>query len=84
MYDLKPLCYIVLEYRICTLQSVYSRVIHVLFGKATGTRVFNLLKPSGFFTYHQVLYSEFLLGARFALSVLYYLRTDSNFCFLHH
>ena len=31
----------------------------------------NLLKPSGFFTYHHVLHSKILLGARFALSVLY-------------
>jgi hypothetical protein len=32
---------------------------------------FNLLKPSGFFTYRQVWHSEILNGARFALSVLY-------------
>jgi len=30
---------------------------------------FNLLKPSGFCTYHQVKHSEILHGARFALSV---------------
>ena len=30
----------------------------------------NLLKPSGFFTYHQVEHSKILHGARFALSVL--------------
>jgi hypothetical protein len=33
--------------------------------------LFNLLKPSGFFTYHQVSYLKILHGARFALSVLY-------------
>ena len=32
---------------------------------------FNHLKPSGFFTYHQVQHSTILHGARFALSVLY-------------
>ena len=32
---------------------------------------FNLLKPSGFFTFHQVSHSKILHGARFALSVLY-------------
>jgi hypothetical protein len=31
----------------------------------------DLLKLSGFFTYHQVYNSEILHGARFALSVLY-------------
>ena len=31
---------------------------------------FNLLKPSGFFTYHQVEHSKILHGVRFALSVL--------------
>jgi hypothetical protein len=31
----------------------------------------NLLHPSGFFTYHQVLHSKILHGARFSLSVLY-------------
>ena len=31
----------------------------------------NLLKPSGFFTYHQVQISKILHGARFALTVLY-------------
>jgi hypothetical protein len=31
----------------------------------------NHLKPSGFFTYHQVWHSKILLGARFVLSVLY-------------
>ena len=31
----------------------------------------NLLKPSGFFPYHQVWQSKILQGARFALSVLY-------------
>jgi hypothetical protein len=34
-------------------------------------QLFNLLKPSGFFTYHQVQHSKILHGARFALSVLY-------------
>ena len=33
--------------------------------------MFNLLKPSGFFTFHQVQNSKILNGARFALSVLY-------------
>ena len=32
---------------------------------------FNLLKPSGYFTYHQVWHSKILHGTRFALSVLY-------------
>jgi len=32
---------------------------------------FNLSKPSGFFTYHQVKHSKILHGSRFALSVLY-------------
>ena len=32
---------------------------------------FNLLKPSGFFTYHQAEHSKILHGARFALIVLY-------------
>ena len=31
----------------------------------------NLLNPTGFFTYHQVLLTKILHGARFALSVLY-------------
>jgi hypothetical protein len=31
----------------------------------------NLLKPSGFFTYHQVSHSKILHGTRFVLSVLY-------------
>ena len=31
----------------------------------------NLLKPSGFFTYHQAEHSKILHGARFAVSVLY-------------
>jgi hypothetical protein len=44
---------------------------------------FNLLKPSGFFTYHQVKHSKILHGARFALGVLYGLRTDSDFYFIH-
>ena len=35
------------------------------------TSRFDLLKPSGFFTYHQVEHSKILHGARFALSVLY-------------
>jgi hypothetical protein len=30
----------------------------------------NLLKPSGFFTYHQVQHSKILHGTRFALNVL--------------
>jgi len=33
--------------------------------------IINLLKPSVFFTYHQVKNSKFLQGVRFALSVLY-------------
>ena len=34
--------------------------------------LFNLLKPSGFFTYHQVEHKKKILhGAHFALSVLY-------------
>jgi hypothetical protein len=33
--------------------------------------IFNHLKASGFFTYHQVKYSKILHGSRFALSVLY-------------
>jgi hypothetical protein len=32
---------------------------------------FNLLSPSGFFTYHQILYSTILHSACFALRVLY-------------
>jgi hypothetical protein len=32
--------------------------------------LFKLLKPSGFFTYHQVQQSKILHGARFELSVL--------------
>jgi hypothetical protein len=44
----------------------------------------NLLKPSGFFTYHQVQHSEILPGARFALGILYDLRTDRDLCFIHH
>ena len=31
----------------------------------------NLLKPIGFFTYHQIQYSEIPHGARLALSVLH-------------
>ena len=31
---------------------------------------FNLSKPSGFFTYHQIEHSKILHGARFAFSVL--------------
>jgi hypothetical protein len=31
----------------------------------------NLLKPSGFFTYHQVKHSKIVHGGRFALNVLY-------------
>jgi len=31
----------------------------------------NLLKPSGFFTYHQVKHSKLLHGARFTLTVFY-------------
>jgi len=31
----------------------------------------NLLKPSGFLTYHQVEHSKILHGTRFAVSVLY-------------
>ena len=31
----------------------------------------NLLKPSGFFTYHQVEHSKILQGARFAFRILY-------------
>ena len=34
-------------------------------------RYINLLKASGFFTYHQVEHSKILHGTRFALSVLY-------------
>jgi hypothetical protein len=33
--------------------------------------VFNLLKPSGFYTYQQVYHPNILHGARFALSALY-------------
>jgi hypothetical protein len=33
--------------------------------------MFNLLKPSRFFTYHQVEHSKILHGVHFALSVLY-------------
>jgi hypothetical protein len=36
----------------------------------TNLFIVNLLKPSGFFTYHHVQHSKFLHGARFALSVL--------------
>ena len=43
-------------------------------------REFNLLKPSDFFTYHQVLTFKILHDARFVLSH----RTDSDFCFMHH
>jgi len=43
-----------------------------------------LLKPSGFFTYHQVYHSKFLHGDRIALSVCTDLRTDSDFCFMRH
>jgi hypothetical protein len=32
---------------------------------------FKLLKPNGFFMYHQVYHSKILYGARLALSVLY-------------
>ena len=36
-----------------------------------GDQEFNLLKHSGFFTYHQVEHSKILHGVHFALSVLY-------------
>ena len=39
--------------------------------KTEGCGWINLLKPSSFFTYHQVELSKILHGARFALSVLY-------------
>ena len=42
----------------------------------------NLLKPSGFFTYHQVKHLKILHGARFVFRVD--LRTDSDFCLVHH
>jgi hypothetical protein len=49
---------------VCPLQ--YSNSTHW-----DGVQALNLLKPSGFFTYHQVLHSAVLHGVRFALSVLY-------------
>jgi hypothetical protein len=45
---------------------------------------FNLLKPSGFFTYHQLQHSKILHGSRFALSVLYGSQNYSYICFIHH
>jgi len=43
----------------------------------------NILKPSGFFTYHQVEHTKILHGARFALSILYGSQ-NSDFCFTCH
>ena len=42
-------------------------------------KFFNLLTPSGFFTYHQVEHSKILHGARFALSVLYGYQNRATF-----
>jgi len=44
---------------------------------------FNLLKPSGFFTHHQVLHSKIIRGAFFALSVLYISQNRQQLCFIH-
>jgi Ni,Fe-hydrogenase I cytochrome b subunit len=41
----------------------------------------NILKPSGFLTYHQVKHSKILYGARFALSVL---SGSLNLFCIHH
>jgi hypothetical protein len=45
---------------------------------------FNLLKPSCFFIYHQVLHSKIIHGAFFALSVLYRSQNRQRLCFIHH
>jgi len=39
--------------------------------QSTPHAAINLLKPSGFFTYHQVEHSKILHVVRFAFSVLY-------------
>jgi hypothetical protein len=56
----------------------------VLPGIVQNKSVLNILKPSGFFTYHQVQHSKILHGARFALSVFTDFRTNNGFCFIHH
>jgi len=45
---------------------------------------FNLLKPSGFFTYHQVLHSKIIHGAFFAFCVLCVSQNGQRLCFIHH
>ena len=59
---------------------VFHIIFHERYGLCNGhcdsflwgtTSSFNLLKPRGFFTYHQVRLSKILHGARFALSDLY-------------
>ena len=63
-YELKSLWY-VKRWKM-TDNNFYSLPVVVFF-----LAFINLLKPSGFCTYHQVKHSKILHGARFALSVLH-------------
>ena len=45
-------------------------MVRMWVGKKRYLASLNLLKPSGFFTYHQVECSKILHGARFAFGVL--------------
>ena len=47
--------------------------------------VTNLLKPNGFFTYHQVFnIQKFYIVLALRSVFCTYLRTDSDCCFVHH
>ena len=44
----------------------------------------NLLKPTGYVMHHQFNIQQFYALPRLYLCVLYYLRTNSDLCHLHH
>ena len=56
---------------ICDLNKIIFWQKFFRYGKFVAQHTFNHLKPSGFFTYHQVKHSKILHGASFMLSVLY-------------
>ena len=44
----------------------------------------NLLKPSGFFTYHKMYNSNFYIALDLRRVFCTDIRTDSDFCFIQH
>jgi hypothetical protein len=69
-------------WRTLQMMNTFYPCLSILF--CTNCISINLLKPCGFFLYHQPQHSKILHGARFALSVLYGSQNKQRPLLYHH